>query len=89
MCFIRSSSAGSPLLMNGSISMDTVKSHSKLTSATLRRLKGQSQAQLKTWQSTRERHEQIALARDPSQVQDKMENWLEELEKRIGGFGKI
>ena len=87
--FLRSSSAGSPLLINGSTSMETVKRQSRLTSATLGRLEGQSQAQLKTWQHTRERHEQIALARDPSQAQDKMKSWLEELEKRIGGFGKI
>ena len=88
MRFLRSSSVGSPLLINGSTSMNTIKVHSQLTSTTLGRLKGQSQAQLKTWQYTAERHEQIALARDPSQAQDKMESWLEDLEKRIGGFSK-
>ena len=78
-----------PLLTDLFPSMDNVETPPQLTAVTLAELWRQAKAQLEAWQHATERHERIALALETPVSQDKLEKWLEEIGKKIEGFGNI
>ena len=66
--------------------MDTVKPPPQLTAVTLAGIDAQSKAQLEAWQQRTERHEEVALGLEMMVSRDKLERWLDEIGKSVGGF---
>ena len=65
--------------------METVKTPPQLTAVTLAGIDLQSKAQLETWEYTVERHEEVALGVEMVVSRGKMEEWLEDIGKRVEG----
>ena len=66
--------------------MDTVKPSPPLAAVKLAGIGVQSKAQLGAWEHTTERHEEVALGLEIVVSRGKIEEWLEEIGKRIEGL---